>query len=53
MVDEITNLNFTKLFSTKNGMIDPTLEQIEKWSNNRLVVKHIRLDNSCENKNLQ
>ena len=25
MVYELTNLNFTKLFSTKNGMIDPTL----------------------------
>ena len=53
MVDERTNLKFTKLFSTNNGMIDPTLEQIEKWKNNGLVVKHIRLESSVENKKLQ
>ena len=34
-------------------MIDPTSEQIEKWENNGLVVKHIRLESSGENKNLQ
>ena len=28
---EQTNLKFTKIFSTKNGMIEPILEQIEKW----------------------
>ena len=52
MVDELTNLNFTSFFSTRNGIIDPNLERIEKWNNNGLVVKHMRLDNSCENKKL-
>ena len=52
MVDERTNLNFTKLFSTKNGMIDPTLEQVEKWKNNGLVAKHICLENAGENRKL-
>ena len=50
MVDERTNLKFTKLFTTNNGIIEPTLEQIEKRKNNGLVVKHIQLDNSGENK---
>ena len=31
MVDEQTSLKFTKFFSTKNVIIEPTLEQIEKW----------------------
>ena len=50
MVDEQTNLKFTKFFSTKNKMIDPTLEKIEKWRNDGLVVKHIWLDNAGENR---
>ena len=41
MIDEQTNLKFTRLLSRKNRMIDPTLEQIEKCKNNGLVVKHI------------
>ena len=41
MIDEQTNLKFAKLFSTKNGMIEPNLEQIEKCKNNGLVIKHI------------
>ena len=53
MVEEQTNLNFTKFFSINNGMIEPTLEQIDKWKNNGLVVKHIRLYNADENNNLQ
>ena len=28
MVDELTNLKFTKFFSTRNGIIEKTLEQI-------------------------
>ena len=31
MVYDQTNLKVTKLFSTNNGIIDPTLKQIEKW----------------------
>ena len=31
MVDDQTNLTVTKFFSTNNGIIDPTLKQIEKW----------------------
>ena len=46
MVDERTNLKFIEFFTTHNGMVEPTLEKIEKWKNNGLVVKHIRLDNA-------
>ena len=34
-------------------MIEPTLEQIDNWNNNGLVVKHIWLDNTGKNKKLQ
>ena len=34
-------------------MIDTTLGQIDKWNNNGLVLKHIRLDNASEKKKLQ
>lgn len=34
-------------------MVEPTLEQIQKWKNNKLIVKHMRMDNACENKKLQ
>ena len=53
MVDEWTNLEFTKFFSKKNVMIEPTLKQIEKWKNNGLYFKHILLYNDGKNKKLQ
>ena len=53
MVDERTNLKFTKFFSTSNGIIEPNFEQIEKWENNGLVVKHIHLEISGEKKKLK
>ena len=34
-------------------MIEQTLEQMDKWKNNGFADKHIRLDNSGENRNLQ
>ena len=53
MVDEATGLKFTRFFETKSGMVEPTLEQICKWSHNRIVTKYIRLDGAGENKKLQ
>ena len=46
-------MKLTKFLSTKNGIIEPNLEQIEKWKHNGLVVKHIWLDNAIENRKLQ
>ena len=34
VLDEQTKLKFNKLLLTKNGMIEPTLEQIDKWKMN-------------------
>ena len=53
MLDEQTNLKFTKLFSTRSVIIDTTLEQLEKWKKNGLVVKNIWLYNAAENKKPQ
>ena len=53
MVDEQTKLKFTKFFSAKNKIIDPTLKKIEKWRNIGLVVKHIWLDNAGENRKMK
>ena len=50
MLDEQTNLKFTKLFSTRSVIIDTTLEQLEKWKNNELVAKHIWLENAGKKK---
>jgi hypothetical protein len=52
MVDERTNLKFSDFFGTKDGMIEPTCEQIGKWKNAGLKVKFIRCDNAGENKKL-
>ena len=52
MVDERTNLKFSDFFATKDGMIEPTCMQINKWKNAGIHVKYIRLDNAGENKKL-
>ena len=53
MVDERTQLKFSDFFETKDGMVEPTLEQINKWDAAGLKVKYIRLDNAGENKKLK
>jgi len=53
MVDERTNMKFTKFFTTKNGMIEPTLAQLERWRQAGIKVKYIRCDNAGENKKLE
>jgi hypothetical protein len=40
------------IFGTKDGMIEPTCEQIGKWKNASVKVKFIRCDNAGENKKL-
>jgi hypothetical protein len=52
MVDERTQLKFSDFFETKNGMIEPTCEQFQKWHQNDMPVKYVRLDNAGENKKL-
>jgi hypothetical protein len=50
MVDERTQLKFSDFFETKNGMIEPTCEQFQKWHQHGMPVKYVRLDNAGENK---
>jgi hypothetical protein len=53
MVDERTQLKFSNFFSTKNGMVEPTCEQLHRWKQSGIAVKYMRLDNAGENKLLQ
>jgi len=53
MVDERTQMKFTDFFETKNGMVEPTCEQLYKWKASGIPVKFIRLDNSGENQLLK
>ena len=53
MVDERTQLKFSDFFDTKDGMVEPTCEQLYRWMQNGKVVKYIRLDDAGENKALQ
>jgi len=53
MVDERTGMKFSSFYRTKDGMIEPTLEQWNKWKQNGLVVKKVRCNNAGENKKLQ
>jgi hypothetical protein len=53
MVDERTNLKFSNFFKTKNGMVEPTCEQFNRWNLANHPVKCVRLDNAGENKLLK
>jgi hypothetical protein len=53
MVDERTELKFSDFFVTKNGMVEPTCEQLHRWKQSGHGVKYIRMDNAGENKLLQ
>jgi hypothetical protein len=53
MVEERTQLKFSDFYPTKNGMIEPTFEQFQKWKQSGKQVKCVRLDNAGENKKLQ
>ena len=53
MVDEYSDCGFCKFFETKNGMVEPTLEQFSKWKQAKKPVKYVRCDNAGENRTLQ
>jgi hypothetical protein len=53
MVEERTPLKFSDFYMTKNGIIEPTCEQFQKWKQSVKQVKCVRLDNAGENKKLQ
>ena len=48
--------NFTRkvdFFETKDGMVESTLDNINKYNASRLKVRYIRLNNAGENKKLK
>jgi hypothetical protein len=53
MVDEQTQLKFSNFYKKKNGMIEPTCVQLNKWKQAGLAVKYMPLDNTGENLKLQ
>jgi hypothetical protein len=53
MVDEKSSLKFSEFFQTKDGMVEPTCEQLHKWKEAGIPVKFIRMDNAGENGKLQ
>jgi hypothetical protein len=53
MVDERTGMKFLDFFKAKNGMIEPTCAQWNRWKAAGLVVKYVRLDNAGENNALK
>ena len=53
MVDDRTGLKFSKFFESKNGMVEPTLEQWMRWHHAGTKVNRVRMDNAGENKRLE
>jgi hypothetical protein len=53
MVDERTQLKFSKFYPKQNDMIEPACAQLQKWKQAGLGVTHIRLNNAGENTKLQ
>ena len=52
-VDELTGMKFSSFYKTKDGMVEPTLEQWQKWKQDGIKIKHVRSDNAGENKTLR
>ena len=53
MVDEATGLKSTKFVKTKDGMVEPTLKELQRLKHQNRGVRYIRCDNGGENKALQ
>ena len=53
LVDEFSGCGFTRWFSTKDGMVEPTIELFNMWKQNGIDVSIIRCDNAGENMRLE
>ena len=53
MVDEATGLKSTKFVKTKDGMVEPTLKELQRLKHQNKGVKYVRCDNGGENESLQ
>ena len=53
IVDEKTRMKINDFYETKNGMVEPTCEKFNRWEQNDMGVRTVRLDNAGENKKLE
>ena len=53
VVDEYNGTKVSNFYPTKNAMVQPLCAQLNKWKEDSIIVKEIRLDNAGENKTLQ
>jgi hypothetical protein len=53
MVNERTGMKFSDFYETKDGMIEPTCVQWNRWKDAGLAVKFVHLDNAGENTKLK
>ena len=49
IADKRTGIKFSGFYETKNGMVEPTCQLIDKWKQEGNEVKKIRCDNGGEN----
>jgi len=53
MVDHFSGCGFLNFYTTKDGMVEPTLEKWNRWKGADKEVKYVRMDNAGENKTLK
>jgi hypothetical protein len=53
MVTEREQLKFSDFYDTKNGMVEPTCEQFQRWKDAGKEIRYVMLDNAGENESLQ
>ena len=52
-MDERTGFKSSMFFSTKDGMVEPTCVEFDKWKQEGKPVRILRMDNAEENKLLE
>ena len=53
VADKFSGMKLSNFYDTKNGIIEPTCEQLEKWKQNGHRLKCVRWDNAGENTKLE
>ena len=53
MVDHAVGFKHSGFYESKNGMVEPTVQQLRQWKREQHRVLTIRCDNAGENKTLQ
>ena len=53
MVDHAVGFKHSGFYETKSGMVEPTIQQLQRWKREKHRVLTIRCDNAGENKKLE